>query len=288
MELRTLRYFLAVCEEENLSRAAARLFLTEPTLSRQLRDLERELGAPLFVRGKKIVLTEEGKILRRRTEEMLSLEKRAEDEVKSEDRALVGSITVGAAETDALRSLGRAMLRLERGNPGLSLSLVSGDVEDILDKLDSGVYDFALVCGPADGRRYSYLRLPHQDIISVLMRRDDPLAKKDFLEAKDLADKPLILSRQQIDSGIVDNLFQMKASELRVAATFNLLNNAALLVSEGLGYCPSFDNLINVEGTELTFRPLRPTITVESNLIWKKGRDLSKAAKLLLEEIQKD
>lgn len=219
---------------------------------------------------------------------MLSLEKRAEDEVKSEDRALVGNITVGAAETDALRSLGRAMLRLEMGNPGLSLSLVSGDVEDILDKLDSGVYDFALVCGPADGRRYSYLRLPHQDIISVLMRRDDPLAKKDFLEAKDLADKPLILSRQQIDSGIVDNLFQMKVSELRVAATFNLLNNAALLVSEGLGYCPSFDNLINVEGTELTFRPLKPTIIVESNLVWKKGRDLSKAAKLLLEEIQKD
>ncbi|MCI2069051.1 MAG: LysR family transcriptional regulator [Bacilli bacterium] len=288
MELRTLRYFLAVCEEENLSKAAARLYLTEPTLSRQIHDLEKELGSLLFVRGKKIVLTPEGKILRKRAEEMLFLEKKTEDEVKSKDEALVGNITIGAAETDAVRQIGKAMLKLEKEHPGLSLSLVSGDVEDILDKLDSGIYDFALICGPADSKHYGYLRLPHKDIISVLMRKDDHLARKEFVEAKDLVDQPLILSRQQIDSGIIENILQTKISALHIAARFNLLNNAALLVSEGMGYCPSFDNLINVEGTELTFRPFKPLVEVEANLIWKKNADLSKAARLLLESLRKE
>lgn len=196
MELRVLQYFLAVAREESISGAAEFLHLSQPTLSRQLKDLEDELGKQLFIRGnRKITLTEEGMILRKRAEEITELVKKAEDEITSSDNALAGNITIGAGETDGNRFLIKAMNAIQQDYPLVQFHIVSGDKSMITEAIDRGSIDFGIVFGDIDAAKYNSIPIDYKDIWGVLMRRDAPLANNEFITAKDLIDKTLIISR---------------------------------------------------------------------------------------------
>ena len=248
MELRVLQYFLAVAREQNISAAAQSLHLTQPTLSRQLRELEEELGKQLMVRGnRKITLTQEGMLLRKRAEEILELVDRAEREVMRSDDA------------------------------------VSGDAVDVCERLDKGLLDFGVLLGDIDKTKYHYMELPMKDTWGVLMRRDSPLAHRESVSPRDLWDKPLILSRQVDNKSGLYRWLRREPSELHTVSTYNLIYNASLMVDEGMGYAFTLDKLVNTTGSNLCFRPLKPRLELGMYLVWKKSQIFSRAAELFLE-----
>lgn len=290
MEIRVLEYFLAVAREQNISKAADFLHLTQPTLSRQLKDLEKELGKQLFIRGnRKVTLTEDGMFLRKRAEEIIDLVKKTEDEVRSDNSVITGDIFIGAAETDAVRSIIKLSSKLQNAHPGISLHIFSGDAPDTLEKLDKGLIDFALVLGNIDSTKYDYIKLSLQDVWGVLMRKDSELANKSTITAKELVKKPLILSRQSIKNKDVIKWFQKEYPKLNIIATYNLIYNASLMVDEGMGYALGLDKLISMTGnSNLCFIPLEPPLKLDIYIIWKKYQIFSKAADAFLNLIQQD
>ena len=205
MELRVLHYFLAVAREQSISAAAQSLHLTQPTLSTQLKALEEELGKQLLVRGtkgsRKVTLTEEGMILRKRAEEILTLVNKAEEEIAHSDDTVVGTVSIGAGETDIVRYFAKAARTLQKRYPDIRYQISSGNAEYVLEYLDKGLIDFGLVFGEVDQRKYQSLPLPAKDTWGVLMRRDSPLAEKETITPQDLWDKPLLLSHQRGGSG---------------------------------------------------------------------------------------
>lgn len=288
MEFRVLQYFLAVAREENISGAAEFLHLSQPTLSRQLKDLEDELGKQLFIRGnRKITLTEEGMILRKRAEEITELVKKTEDEITSSDDALAGNITIGAGETDGNRFLIKAMNAIQQDYPLVHFHIVSGDKEMITEAIDRGLIDFGIVFGNIDTTKYDSIPIDYKDKWGVLMRRDTELAEKEFITAEDLIDKPLIISRQAFQNSELKNFFHIEQDKLNIAATYSLLFNGSLMVDEGLGYAICFDKLVNVSGdSNLCFKPLKPKIEVHMSIIWKKYQVFSKPAQKFLQKLQ--
>ncbi len=288
MELRVLQYFLAVAREENISGAAEFLHLSQPTLSRQLKDLEDELGKQLFIRGnRKITLTEEGMILRKRAEEITELVKKTEDEITSSDDAVAGNITIGVGETDGNRFLIKAMNAIQQDYPLVHFHIVSGDKEMITEAIDRGSIDFGIVFGNIDTAKYDSIPIDYKDTWGVLMRRDAELAEKDSITAEDLMDKPLIISRQAFQNSELKNFFHTEHEKLNIAATYNLLYNGSLMVDEGLGYAICLDKLVNVSGdSSLCFRPLKPKIEARMGIIWKKYQVFSKPAHKFLQKLQ--
>lgn len=288
MEFRVLQYFLAVAREENISGAAEFLHLSQPTLSRQLKDLEDELGKQLFIRGnRKITLTEEGMILRKRAEEITELVKKTEDEIISSDDNLAGNITIGAGETNGNRFLIKAMNAIQQDYPLVHFHIVSGDKEMITEAIDRGSIDFGIVFGNIDTTKYDSIPIDYKDTWGVLMQRNAELAKKEFITADDLTDKPLIISRQAFQNSELKNFFHMEQDKLNIAATYSLLFNGSLMVDEGLGYAICFDKLVNVSGdSNLCFRPLKPKIEAHMGIIWKKYQVFSKPAQKFLQKLQ--
>lgn len=288
MELRVLQYFLAVAREQSISAAAESLFLSQPTLSRQLKELEEELGKQLFIRGnRRITLTEEGLILRKRAEEIMTIVKKAEDEISLADDVIAGSITIGAGETDGIRFFARAARALREQYPLICLHVVSGDKARVIEELDRGLIDFGLVFGEVDSTKYDSVTLPYRDQWGVLMRKDSPLAKKETISAKDLMDKPLIFSRQSHQNRDFLSFFPCPAEQLNVVATYNLLFNGSLMVDEGLGYAICFDKIVNItEDSSLCFRPLSPKLYASMSVIWKKHQVLTKASGKFIEKLQ--
>ena len=288
MELRVLQYFLAVAREENISGAAEFLHLSQPTLSRQLKDLEDELGKQLFIRGnRKITLTEEGMILRKRAEEITELIKKTEDEITSSDDTLAGNITIGAGETDGNRFLIKAMNAIQKDYPLVHFHIISGDKTMITEAIDRGLIDFGIVFGNIDTAKYNSIPIHHADTWGVLMRRDAELSQKEFITADDLMDKPLIISRQAFQTSELKNFFHMKQEKLNIAATYSLLFNGSLMVDEGLGYAICFDKLVNVSGdSNLCFKPLKPKIEAHMRIIWKKYQIFSNPAQKFLQKLQ--
>ena len=289
MELRVLQYFLAVTREQSISGAAEALHLSQPTLSRQLKDMEDELGKQLMIRGnRKITLTEEGMILRKRAEEILELVQKTEHEITISDDIIAGDVYIGAGETDAVRLLAKAGKNLQAEYPDIHYHISSGDTTDVLEHLDKGLIDFGLIFGKVDTSKYEYLEFPVKDIYGILMRRDSPLAGKDSISPEDLHDKPLIFNRNTRDGDSLTSWLGKSLSELNIAATYNLLFNASLMVEEGLGYAFALDKIINTTGTsELCFVPCEPPVYAGMNLIWKKYQIFPKAARKFLEEFQK-
>lgn len=287
MELRVLQYFLAVTRELSISAAAESLYLSQPTLSRQLKELEEELGKQLFVRGnRRITLTDEGMILRKRAEEIMELVKKAEDEISQSDDIIAGDITVGTGETDGVRIIARAARSLQKTYPLIRPHIISGDKESVIEQLDRGLIDFGVVLGEADLSKYECLEVPHKDVWGVIMRRDAPLAEKESVTAADLIDKPIILSRQAMSNAAFREFFGRCDGELNIVATYNLLFNGSLMAGEGMGYVIGFDKIINVSGSsDLCFRPLEPRLEGGMNVIWKKYQVFSKAAERFLEEL---
>lgn len=288
MELRVLQYFLAVTREQSISGAAESLHLSQPTLSRQLKDMEDELGKQLMIRGnRKITLTEEGMILRKRAEEILDLVQKAEHEITISDDVIAGDVYIGAGETDAVRLLAKAGKQVQLEYPDIHYHISSGDTTDVLESLDKGLIDFGMIFGAVDTSKYEYLEFPVKDIYGILMQNDSPLAEKDSIHPEDLHDKPLIFNRNTRNGDLLTTWLGKSISELNISATYNLLFNASLMVEEGLGYAFALDKIINTAGKKnLCFVPCEPELSVGMSLIWKKYQVFPKAAKKFLEEFQ--
>lgn len=287
-ELRVLQYFLAVTREQSITGAADALHLSQPTLSRQLHDLEEELGKQLFIRGKRqITLTEEGMLLRKRAQEILELVQKAEDEISLSAEVIAGDITVGAGETDGMRLLAKAMRTLQEEYPLIRFHIVSGDRVNVAEELDRGLLDFGLLFGQVDVTKYEAVPLPYQDTWGVLMRKDAPLAKKEAITAEDLLGQPLLVSRQALQHNDFRSFFGSMYSKLNIVGTFNLIFNGSLMVDEDIGYALSLDKLINVTGnSNLCFRPLTPAVKSTPYLVWKKYQVFTKAAAKFLQTLQ--
>ena len=287
MELRVLQYFLAVAREQNISAAAQSLHLTQPTLSRQLKELEEELGKQLMVRGnRKITLTEDGMLLRKRAEEIVELVNRTEKEVMQSDHTVSGDIYIGTGETDGVRQIARTANQLQKDYPGVRFHIVSGDAVDVCERLDKGLLDFGVLLGDMDKSKYNDMEVPIKDTWGVIMRRDSPLAERDTISPQDLWDKPLILSRQMDNKSGLYRWLRKEPAELHTVATYNLIYNASLMVDEGMGYAFTLDKLVNTAGSNHCFRPLKPKLELRMYLVWKKSQIFSKAAELFLERLQ--
>ena len=283
MEFRVLQYFLAVTREGNISAAAQSLNLSQPSLSRQLKDLEDELGAKLFIRGnRRIELTEEGLILRKRAGEIMQLVELTESEISEVKNNISGTLSIGAGESLSMHRITGVFRRLKENYPDIRLNVVSGDTEDLQDRLDRGLLDFALIFTDFDRNAYHHLTLEEKEIFGVIMRKDDALAENEYITVKDLYDKPLIVSR----ANGLDIFSGSQARKLQVAATYNLLYNASLMVEDGIGVAISFDGLVDTsESSSLCFRPLYPEISVSPSLIWKRHQKLSIISQLFIKQL---
>lgn len=290
MELRTLRYFLAVTREETISGAAEALHVTQPTLSRQMLELEGELGKTLFLRGKrKISLTEEGLFLRKRAQEILALVEKTESEFSASNTTISGDVHIGCGETDAMRLIARAARKLREAHPHILYHLFSGNAGDVRERLDKGLVDFGIFIEPVDLSRYDFIKLPVTDIWGVLMRKDSPLAANTTVKPKDLRGLPLIFSRQSMVKNEISGWMGDGFNELNIIAQYNLLYNAALMVEEGMGYALCLDRIISTSGdSPLCFRPLEPRLEVGLDIAWKKYQVFSKAAEKFLEYLQRE
>ncbi len=291
MELRVLQYFLAIAREQSIVRAAESLHLSQPTLSTQIKAMEEELGKQLLIRGtkgsRKVTLTEEGMILRKRAEEILNLVQKTEREISLSDQVIVGDVYIGTGETDAVRFIAKAARELYKTYPGIHYHIASGNAEFVLERLDKGLIDFGIVFGSVEHTKYNSIPLPYQDTWGVLMRKDSSLAEKKEILPEDLWDKPLIISHQENQGGLLSNWIKKKFSELEVIATYNLLFNASLLVEEGLGYAIGLDKIINTsDNSILCFRPLSPEWKEGMSIVWKKYQVFSKASEKFMEKLK--
>lgn len=287
MEIRVLKYFLAITREQSINRAAESLYLSQPSLSRQIQNLEEELGKQLLIRGtkgtRKITLTEEGMILKKRAEEILNLIEKTENEISLSDNIIAGDVYIGAGETDAVRLLAKIAKEIQSNYPDIHYHISSGNAEFVLEQLDKGLIDFGLVFGNVDSKKYNALKLSSKDTWGVLMRKDSELSHKKYITPKDLYDKPLIISHQRNQGGDFSSWLNCNLEKLNIVATYNLLFNASLLVDEGLGYAIVLDKIINTgDNSNLCFRPLEPAVEAELSFIWKKYQIFSKAAEQFL------
>lgn len=288
MELRVLNYFLAIAREQSIIHAAESLHLSQPTLSTQIKGLEKELGKQLLIRGtkgsRKVTLTEEGMILRKRAEEILDLVRRTENEISMSDDIVMGDVYIGTGETDGVRLIARAAQMLRDRCPGIHYHISSGNSAYVTEYLDKGLIDFGVVFGDVDLTKYNALETVYSETWGVLMRKDSVLADKDEISPEDLWDKPLILSQQEAEGGSLTQWIGKEVTDLNIIATYNLLYNASLLVDEGLGYAIGYDKIINTSGdSRLCFRPLMPRLGNKLSIIWKKYQIFSKPAEKFLE-----
>lgn len=289
MEIRVLQYFLEVAERENITKAAEALHITQPALSRQLAELEKELSSQLFQRGKrKTTLTEEGKLLQKRAQEIISLVHKTKDEMTHTAGTISGQVRIGCAETEGMRFLLQIQKEILTQYPHITYQLYDGHNVDILEKLDKGLLDFGVLSAPSHLRRYDYICLPHKDNWGVLMPKNSPLAKQKMISPKDLWHVPLILSQQAIENGDISHYLQKDSNDLYITGTYNLLFNASLMVEEGIGYALAYDHIIATgSDSPLTFRPLSPAHEISTYFIWKRHQLFSPAANLLKTKIEK-
>ena len=287
MEIRTLRYFLAVAREENMTRAANVLHVTQPTLSKALKSLEDELGKKLFVRHSfSIALTEEGALLRDRAEDLITMADKIEKEFLSLDEITGGDLYFGLAESYQIRYLARELRTLKEQYPGLRYHITSGDTEQVTEKLDKGLLDFAVICDAPNTRKYESLEFPEGDIWGLIMPADSPLAKKKEIRIEDLAGLPLFTSEQGWDGDIKEWAGE-DFPKLHLEGSFRLAYNASMFVKEGLGYQLSFRNLVDVsEDSGLVFRPLIPRLEVKLYLIWNRYQAFTPIAERFLKQVR--
>lgn len=292
MEIRVLKYFLAVAREGSITGAANSLHLTQPTLSRQLQDLEKELGQKLLIRGKhKVLLTPEGLRLRKRAEEIIEMVDKTEAEFRFISDTISGDVYIGGGETDSMKHIAEIIKEIQKEYPRVKFHIYSGNAEDVIEKLDRGLLDFGLLIQPIDLSRYDNITLPEKDVWGVIIRKDSPLAKREVVNLSDLKGMPLLASRQMSpkysrDSGFLD-WFGDEFEKLNITATYNLVYNAAIMVKAGIGVAVTLDKLANTsQESELCFRPLSPKLESGLDIVWKKQQVFSPAAKLFLEKLK--
>lgn len=286
MKIREFKYFLAVAREESITKAAEYLFITQPSLTRQIQNMEKEVGRPLFIRaGRKMVLTETGRLLRKRAEEIVALYEKAESEWLNHADDVSGEIYIGGGESYGMTILMDAISEMRKAYPNIKVNLYSGDMIDVCERLDKGLLDFGLLMQPADLTKYENIRLPYVDIWGLMMHKDHPLAKKEFIVPEDLRGEPIAISRQSLPKSYLSEWF--KGVDVNIIGTYNLLRNASYIAENKIGCVLCFDKLINTTGdSELAFRPLRPALTVQLDVVWKKYQVFSKSAQIFLKYLQ--
>ena len=293
MELRVLRYFLAVVKEGTITKAANFLHVTQPTLSRQLMDLEKELGQQLFIRSSNnISLTPEGMLLKQRAQEIVELADKTESMFSNLKNEIAGEIFIGSGETSSIKIIAEVLKEIRLEYPKIKYNLYSGNADDVSEKLDKGLIDFGIFIQPTDISKYEYLSLNSFDTWGLIMRKNDPMANKKYITADDLIDIPLITSRQVEKITNIKNeyleWFGDLINDLNIVARYNLIYNAAIMVEEGLGYALGLDGLINVTGNNnLCFKPLKPILKSGLDIVWKRYQVFSPAAKVFLSKIYK-
>lgn len=288
MEIRTLRYFLAVAREENMTRAAELLHVTQPTLSKAMKALEDELGKKLFTRHRfSIALTEEGALLRDRAEDLITMADKIKKEFLSLDDITGGELYFGLAESFQIRYLARELRVLKAQYPGLKYHITSGDTEQVTEKLDKGLLDFAVICEAPNGKKYGSIPFPEGDTWGLILPMEDPLARKEAVRVDDLAGLPLFTSEQGWE-GDIRGWAGDRFPELHLEGSFRLPYNASMFVREGLGYQLSFRNLVDVsEGSGLAFRPLEPRLETRLYLIWNRYQAFTPIAERFIEQIRR-
>ena len=287
MELRVLKYFIAIAREGNMTRAAEILHVTQPTLSKQIKDLEIELGKKLFARTNYAVrLTAEGEILYKRALDIVTLAADTVDELKNMEAETGGNINIGAAESDSIRHIARLIRRLQSENRGIKVSIYSGDSEAVEYRLDRGQLDFAVVVRDFNPAKYNAVELPYKDRFGLICRADNPLSQKSQITIEDLKDEPIIVSRQAFAHDLRKWCGEA-ADSLNVVATGDIPFNLSLLVKEGLGSLVCFDKIINTgDGSDLRYIPFFPPLEAPMYIIWKKNADFTPAARKFREMLE--
>lgn len=282
-----MRYFLEIAREENMTRAADSLHISQPSLSKEIKALETELGKKLFTRTRSgLKLTDAGMLLRQRTEDILEMVDKTAAEFGSLDEINGGDIYIGCAESRQIRFLAQVIKRFGEKYPRLRYHLSSGNTEQVTEKLDKGLLDLAFIVEPPDLSKYNYIEIPGADVWGVVMRRDSSLASKKTVCLSDLYGLPLICSEQAVRVDI-PRWCGEKADELNFTGTVNLCFNGSVFVREGLGYMLTFDGLIDTsEESGLCFRPLEPLLQTKMYIIWKKYQFFSPIAELFLKKLE--
>ena len=286
MELRTLKYFLIVAREENITKAAGLLHVTQPTLSRQLMQLEEELGVKLFKRSNhSIVLTDEGMLLKRRAQELVSLAEKTQREFSHEGQQLSGEIAIGSGELHSVDFLSHMLSAFQKEHPLVRYEIYSGNADSIKERIEKGLLDFGLLLEPVDIGKYEFARMPVKEQWSVLTRNDGPLAAKERVTPQDLANIPLLMSGRTLVQNELANWFGGYYDQLNITGTFNLLYNAAIMVKNGMGtaLCLKLDS----QFSDLRFVPLSPDLPAGSVLAWKKNQTLSPTTSAFIEYAKK-
>ena len=288
MDIRVLQYFLAVAREQTISGAAESLHITQPPLSKQLKELEEELGKQLFIRGSRgITLTREGMLLRKRAEEIVSLVEKTKSEVSTSDETVSGDIYIGGGETEGMRLIVRVVKQVQEQYPGIRFHFFSGDGYDVAERLDRGLVDFGTLIEPIDMSKYDYLRLPRPDTWGLLLRKDHPLAQQASIRPEQLRDVPLISSRQMEGEEGLSGWLGYDHKKLRVVATGNLVNTLALAAEEGIGCLLTLNELVDISGERnLCFRPLEPKLESWMYIAWKKYQVFTRAAEVFIGELK--
>lgn len=284
MDLKVLRYFLALAKEGSVTAAANYLHITQPTLSRQLSELEEILGVTLFIRGsRRITLTDEGVLLRKRAEEILALAQKTKNEFLMPKETIKGDVYIGGGESYVMGLIAEIIKDIQEQYPEIRFHIYSGDAEDVTEKLDSGLLDFGILIHPTDITKYEALTLPSKDRWGVLMRKDSPLASLNSVNPSDLWNLPLITSRQKRVDNNISKWMKRDYNNLNIVATYNLIFNASILVEKGVGYALGLDKLINIsQESSLCFKPFNPPLEVEIDVVWKRYQLFSKASELFL------
>lgn len=288
MEIRALKYFLAVVREGNMTAAADVLHVSQPTLSRQLMELEEELGQTLMIRGNRhITLTDEGILFRKRADEIISLVEKTQSEMSAANKNISGEIRIGAAETKSIGIIADIAKQLQDEGVNIRYHIFSGNAFDVTEQLDKGLLDFGLLIGTADTQKYNFLRLKSSDKWGLLVRGDSALASKKEIAIKEIISLPLIISRQSVYNNEFSGFLGSDAEKLNIVATYNLLYNAAVMVERGLGCAVCLDGIINTTGdSELCFVPFNAQIDTHMKFVWKRYQVFSKPAELFLRRIQ--
>jgi DNA-binding transcriptional LysR family regulator len=287
MEIRVLRYFLEIARAGNMSRAAEALHVSQPTLSKQMKNLEQELGKKLFSRGSTgLSLTDEGMLLRKRAEDILDMVNKTAEEFMELDNIPGGEVHIGCAESHQIKYLARTIKILKEKYPLFRYHLTSGNTEQVVERLDRGLIDFAVIAEPPNISKYNHLEIPETNTWGLVMKKDDALAKKDRIRINDLTGLELICSAQGMKFDIARWCGE-KADMLNLSGTVNLAYNGSVFVKEGLGYMLSFDHLVDTgTDSELCFRPLEPPLKTKMFVIWKKYQIFTPIAELLLDELK--
>ena len=291
MELRTLRYFLAVAREENMTEAANVLHVTQPTLSRQIGDLERELGVELFERtNRSCVLTSDGMRLRQRAEEIISLVEQTEGELADRELGIAGNIRIGAGETRAMQVVLGAFADVRRDYPGVTCELYTGNADAVEERLERGLLDFALVIEPVNLEKYEWIRMPNANRVGLAVSADGPWGALEVATPADVAKMPLLISSRTSNKAV--DLVSWSGGafsfdELDVVGSFDLIGNASHLVRSGVACAMGIDHLLQVDdASDLRVVPLEPSLKIASFVIWKKYRLRSRACEEFLRRLE--